>query len=595
MRISLLIALTLAALTGPAQGGQSLPIVLDGSFDDWSGVASSFTDPAGDDGSSNVDFGQVWFANDQDYLYLRFETGTEVQGDEGQSLTMYLDTDNDAGTGQSTGGIGADLVWNLGSRSGTFYTPGANSIGHADIGLLLGPTVSNTEFEIALRRDAVPAGGQALFPGNQIRLFLRDESGGGDRVPDGGSLSYDFDATTQPTPPLSLARDMADHVRVASYNIEQDGLFEGGSREDALDRHFDAIDADVWVISEVWNHDASEVLAMVEQFLPSGPGESWNAVKRDGGNVIVSRFPITQSWEIFPGHRLTGALLDLRPQIDSDLLVVANHWRCCTADSERQDEADALVEFLRDAKTVGGVIDLPDGTPMVAAGDFNLVGLSQQITTLLTGDIQDEGQFGADAAPDWNNLPFVFPPSRHPEQRVGWTWRRDSSSFYPGILDWIFYGANDLNLGNHFILDSRTLSASTLSALGMSTGDSPLASDHSPRVADFSLKVSTATPPSVGSSGGSSAWFHRNVPNPFNPATQIVFELGVETVASLTVFDARGREIRTFDARQRSAGIHRVVWDGRDDRGQLMASGVYLVQLQAARQPSVAQSIVLVR
>ena len=220
-------------------------------------------------------------------------------------------------------------------------------------------------------------------------------------------------------------------------------------------------------------------------------------MKRDSGNVVVSRFPILQSWEIYPGSRLTGVLVDLRPQFDSDLLVIANHWSCCSADANRQDQADAFVEFLRDAKTPGGTITLTDGTPMVAAGDFNLVGLAQQLTTLLTGDIQDEGQFGPDAAPDWNNLPLVFPPTRHLEARVGWTWRNDGSSFYPGVLDWIFYGASDLTLGNHFILDSRMLSPTTLSALGMSSGDSPLASDHSPRVADFRVKVSTAAPPVV--------------------------------------------------------------------------------------------------
>ena len=46
-----------------------------------------------------------------------------------------------------------------------------------------------------------------------------------------------------------------------------------------------------------------------------------------------------------------------------DLLVIGNHWRCCTADEDRQNEADSVVGFLRDARTEGGVITLPEGTP----------------------------------------------------------------------------------------------------------------------------------------------------------------------------------------------------------------------------------------
>jgi hypothetical protein len=556
-----------------------LQIVLDGEFDDWTSGAIVHTDPSGDDGSSGIDFGTLWVASDNKYLFLRFETGIEVQGDENQAITLYLDTDLNASTGMSVGGIGADLVWDLGDRSGRFYAPSSNWIDHPDIGLQLGPTVSNTEFELALLKHAVPAGGQPLFPLPSLRFFIQDEASGGDRLPDSGSIGYTFTNEPFPTSLLPLEKYQPTHVRFASYNIQSDGLFDGGAREDALDRIFNAIDAEVWVINEVWDHSASEVEAKVEQFLPSGPGESWHSVKLDAGNVIVSRYPITGSWEIIPGYRLTATLLDLRPDHDTDLLFVANHWRCCSADSDRQNEADALIAFLRDARTPGGPLTLEEGTPIVAAGDFNLVGLRQQLDTVITGDIQNNGVFGPDSPPDWDGGPFAYPPSRHSDIRLGYTWRNDFSSFYPGVLDWIFYTESALGLENHFMLDTRTMLPSTLSLYGLQAGDSEEGSDHIPRVADFRPLISTSTPSIVARS--SIGRLLPNAPNPFNPATQLRFELDGPASARVSIFDAQGRLVRSFPERTYGAGLHELTWNGRDDEGARLGSGVYWVNLSA--------------
>jgi len=72
------------------------------------------------------------------------------------------------------------------------------------------------------------------------------------------------------------------------------------------------------------------------------------------------------------------------------------------------------------------------------------------------------------------------------------------------------------------------------------------------------------------------------VPNPFNPATTIRFGLRVAGPATLDVFDARGRRIRRLWSDPAAApGEYAARWDGRDDAGRRVASGVYLVQLQA--------------
>jgi len=74
----------------------------------------------------------------------------------------------------------------------------------------------------------------------------------------------------------------------------------------------------------------------------------------------------------------------------------------------------------------------------------------------------------------------------------------------------------------------------------------------------------------------------QNVPNPFNPSTQIHFELQRSGQVSLTVFDSAGRRVATLLSAVRDAGQHVVNWDGRNDSGQTVAAGVYHSVLETA-------------
>lgn len=73
---------------------------------------------------------------------------------------------------------------------------------------------------------------------------------------------------------------------------------------------------------------------------------------------------------------------------------------------------------------------------------------------------------------------------------------------------------------------------------------------------------------------------HPGRPNPFNPATTIAFELGAAGPVRVTIHDARGRLVRELVDDVRGAGAHAVTWDGRDERGRALPSGVYLCRLQ---------------
>ncbi|HEX6790569.1 MAG TPA: FlgD immunoglobulin-like domain containing protein [Candidatus Krumholzibacteria bacterium] len=72
-----------------------------------------------------------------------------------------------------------------------------------------------------------------------------------------------------------------------------------------------------------------------------------------------------------------------------------------------------------------------------------------------------------------------------------------------------------------------------------------------------------------------------NHPNPFNPQTSIEYTLGQPGPVRLLVYDAAGRHVRTLVDRAEAKGEHRVIFDGRDDGGRPLASGVYLYRLDA--------------
>jgi spore coat protein A len=72
-----------------------------------------------------------------------------------------------------------------------------------------------------------------------------------------------------------------------------------------------------------------------------------------------------------------------------------------------------------------------------------------------------------------------------------------------------------------------------------------------------------------------------NAPNPFNPATQISFRLSAAGPVDLRIFDVRGQKVRTLASGVFSAGEHSVMWEGQDDSGRSLPSGVYFYQLRA--------------
>jgi hypothetical protein len=85
----------------------------------------------------------------------------------------------------------------------------------------------------------------------------------------------------------------------------------------------------------------------------------------------------------------------------------------------------------------------------------------------------------------------------------------------------------------------------------------------------------------------------QNYPNPFNPATTIVYELGKSAEVSLKIYSLTGREVKTLVNEKQSAGSRQAVWDGRDNSGYRVASGVYLYRLQVGNAVQTKKMVLL--
>ena len=87
-----------------------------------------------------------------------------------------------------------------------------------------------------------------------------------------------------------------------------------------------------------------------------------------------------------------------------------------------------------------------------------------------------------------------------------------------------------------------------------------------------------------------------NWPNPFNTSTGIAFDLPEAAPVQLSILDVLGRRVRVLHSGEDLApSTYRTVWDGRDDHGRPVASGVYLFQLTVGRTPTTTGRMMLIR
>jgi endonuclease/exonuclease/phosphatase family metal-dependent hydrolase len=600
----LLILLSVSlALARPAPASDFRSVLVDADSSDWAGATADHVDPAGDNGSSTIDLRQIFIANDDDFVYLRFEVGGLVGIQTLPApLRLHFDIDNDDGTGYPVLNIGSELVieFSPGGSGVDVYEQTSSSFHAASIGFgpfdtYQGPTVAATSFEVRLRRDTpLPVRGSIAFPGPDARVAF-DASGGEVAPNGGGGIYYALASGTPAGPPDNdLARFDTAHIRIMSFNTHNGEMF--GPEAARGTRILQAIQPDVIAFQELWDTSVQEVEDRLDQDLPLGGGAGWHVVKRDRGQITASRFPLTLDTDA-PYYEL-AAVVDL-PDADyeKDLYVINSHFKCCGSigsyeDELRQQSADAMIAWYRDLQTPGGA-ELPEDTPIINLGDFNLVGGPQPLLTLMTGDIFDNGSYGPDHAPDWDGTDNQASLPVHTDGLAAYTWRNDYSSFGPGKLDFILITDSVVELGNRFVLNTADMPAAKLAALGLQADDSREVSDHLATVQDLVPLGSTVAirdgPPPVG------FLRLRVFPNPFTSSTRIALTLPEAAAVRAAVFDPTGRRVRQLAGRRLGAGEHVLSWDGRGDGGERLGPGLYFLQVEAGSSMTGSAKLILTR
>lgn len=460
------------------------PIKIDGFFDDWTSITNTYVDSEFD--SQSTELMNFSVSNDNEYLFLRIKLGDEIDLTEPfinpAQLFVYIDADNNNSTGYTINNIGSEYGINF---FGKFIFDDSNinfvdTLSFYELGVIPLPTITSDEFEIAINRD--------LFS-DTIAISIK-ESIGNDKMPDNGEVfTYAFDNSIfSNIQSIDFSKNEPTHLRLMTYNVLSNGL-KNTNRIDEHRRIFESVNADIITFQECGNTDYNDVLG----FLNTSPTDyPYIYPDLNSGNLTISKFPSIQSWQV--ANKIDAELFDLPDSIyATDILILNGHPPCCGNNQGRQEHLDALIQFIHDAKTVGGVIDLPINTPISFSGDMNLVGYSEQYYTIINGTISDTVTYGNSGFPDWDNSPFQDQISYFNEKNIAYTWEKSNPSagdFPPGRLDFIFFTNSVMTCDKSFIISTEHMSLDLLKDNNLLWNDTKNASDHFPVVADFVIEFS---------------------------------------------------------------------------------------------------------
>jgi len=561
---SLLILATLTTLA------QSAPIAIDGIFDDWTSNLKTITDPS--ESISGIDLLKMQVTNDDEWLYINITTDTEFDISDDlidHNIRLYIDTDNDASTGTAIQAeYGAELA--VFFRNRTVQFNGSNNLKFSDFSMRALPTVTSNRFEIAIKRDARPNESTALFNSETIKI-LWTNTNNNDRLPDQGEVfSYTFDrASVAAKTPVDINKSDATHIRIVAYNT----LFDGLANADRLP-HFESIiqslNPDIIGFSECNNVTAADVKILMDNWLPLGTTNGWFVEKHSShGLITASRWPFKERWQNL--ERQFPVLIDLPDYYTKDIMFTNAHLKCCTGESQRQNQADQYINFIQDAKSSGGIIDLPQGTPFVYGGDLNLVGYAQQLTTLITGEIQNTATYGNGGSPDWDDTEVTDLVSLQTDNRFAFTWNSETSRYPAGKLDFMLYSDAVTTAEKSFVLRTEIMPAARLQQYGLAQDDTESASDHYPVIADFSM-TTTLSVPNINS--GSSIKIY---PNPSKNTLNLEFhKVGKHKI---TLTDANGNILLTHTSSASTTSLD----------VSTIASGIYFVTVTSGDGDSEVQ------
>lgn len=209
-------------LASGVQAGTFKNITVDGSFADWAGVPLLASDPV--DNAGSVDYRDIYVANDDNYLYIRFTL--HAPGDPFTwQQNIFIDADNSP-TGFSASGLGSEML----IQSGAGYQErngGFNEGAISGLGWSAAPSGVGTEFEVRISRSAKYASDNTpVFSGDTIALILESDASANEWAPT-PPIVYTFESAPGPLTanlPLVQLSTSSWQANAAGANLGTDWL-----------------------------------------------------------------------------------------------------------------------------------------------------------------------------------------------------------------------------------------------------------------------------------------------------------------------------------------------------------------------------------
>jgi len=545
-RTFILAGLALAASTWPAPA-DGPRIVIDGAWDDWSGIAPAITDPTDAAAGAAVDFGAVRVAHDSQAVYVAVDVAEEVnlKGLDG-ICKLLLDTDGRPDTGWDEHGVeGVDLVLEMSPRAPAAPEAPGFGMGLRTVpeegarggpygrfssyaaGVLIGPSHADRRYELRLERGlGLTDSGAATFSGAAFRGAFVALAGDGtveDRTAtfrhvlgsmatggagDGGTVG----SAEMARPPDPLRRAPGSAFRLLVWNVARDSMQQ---RPAPFRRIVGALAPDVLVLDEVGAMVTRETVSRFLEALPSraqprarqlaGWGDSWNVVLGSAGETERSLVASHHAVDVAPGLE--------RVAVDPDEMSNFLH----TVRLARRDEVAS--EMSPELSSVGALVEIDRRRLLVVPVDFRCCGLTLEgpeersrrlqartLSRALRRALPELGVDGVIVGGDFNLVGTRRPldlvkraldpgdgdlavvDALQLDGTTNATWSQPGNVFPPGRLDFVLYSPSSLDVERAFVFDTGDLDPEWARRHDLRPTDRVDASDHLPLVVDFTLR-----------------------------------------------------------------------------------------------------------
>ena len=345
--------------------------------------------------------------------------------------------------------------------------------------------------------------------------------------------------------PEQSADDTAEEL-AGDMGTDNTGTSEGaaiGGTQKYLKRH----GCDDWEVEKVEVDDYADLAGMMEEF------------EADSEDVIIlleDTETVAPDSTVTTGHAVT---MGSKHSEYYEVQHAGGHWGCVSHKVDFMDPDGGVPQEYEIGEDENGQPET-EGYNLDGDGNAKIVGYIKISPPEEGGGPQQHVALSA---------PFsrrsVKPQLRAPAVEYGqWTVVDEGPVAGNGVVDSLTWDTTDFPGGLYL------LEVSTVDPQGNSGRDIRLAG-----IPEYTVGIDENEMPRPRTG------FKGSYPNPFNPATTIQFTLAQKTHVSLLIYDLSGCLVKRLLANEiKNAGDHKVTWDGRNDRGKRVASGVYFCMLE---------------